>query len=141
MVPWLHGGCFRSPCWLSSFASIIPLKAAHEGYQRLCLPPGNAVLSAQGLSCQLQICNLGWPAGPAPPAWSQSVGVGATWAFGGFVSSSFQHQGDPEVTGMVPMAAEMGTMLVRPAEIPWLCYKNTVPGQVQRGTWLKYALS
>lgn len=33
----------------------------------------------------------------------------------------------------VPEVAQIRTMLAR----PWLCYKSTVPGQVQRGTWLK----
>lgn len=96
MVPSLHSGCFRSPCWLSSFASIIPLRTAPEWCQRLCLQPGNAVLSAPGLSCQLRICNLSWLAGPALAAWFQFVGVEATWALGGFLSSSCQWQGDPE---------------------------------------------
>ena len=104
------------------------------------MQPGNAVPSAPGLSCQLRICNLGWLAGPALAAWSQSVGVGATRALGGLMSSC-QWQGDPEVTDRGPsVVAQMGTTLARPAEMPWLCYKSTVPGQVQRGIWLKYPL-
>lgn len=88
----------------------------------LATQPGNAGLSVQGLSCQLQICNLGWPAGPALAALLQSVGVGVTRALSSFSSSSCLWQGDPEVTDMV---AQPGTMQAEPAEMPQLCSEST----------------